>query len=149
MFQNHVSRKFDSILTVQLELRSSIVQQNGYMGLHTEPPLPGYYQYFWGVNAPCSSTQQGLTRVGLEPPTSGSGVQAVIWLMKMFVTIEPHGIFFYQISHTLTFKRLVTGIPYLIQIFQVRQYSQPCMHSMCLISNCLMHDPQVCNLIAA
>ena len=31
VFQNHVSRKFDSVLTVRLELRSSIVQQNGYM----------------------------------------------------------------------------------------------------------------------
>ena len=41
----------------------------------TEPPLPGYCQYFWGVNVPCSRTQHGLTRVGLEPPTSGSGVK--------------------------------------------------------------------------
>ena len=40
----------------------------------TEPPLPGYYQYFWGVNMPCSRTQHGLTRVGLEPPTSGPRV---------------------------------------------------------------------------
>ena len=31
----------------------------------TEPPLPGYYQYFWGLNVPCSRTQHGLTRVGL------------------------------------------------------------------------------------
>ena len=23
--------------------------------------------YFWGVNVPCSGTQHGLTRVGLEP----------------------------------------------------------------------------------
>ena len=29
-------------------------------------PLPGYYQYFWGVNVPCSRTQNGLTRVGLK-----------------------------------------------------------------------------------
>ena len=29
--QNYVSRKFDSILNVRLELRSSIVQRNGYM----------------------------------------------------------------------------------------------------------------------
>ena len=43
----------------------------------TEPPLPGYYQYFWGVNVHCSRTQHGLTRVGLEPPTSGSGVQGI------------------------------------------------------------------------
>ena len=28
---------------------------------------------FWGVNVPCSRTQHGLTRMGLEPPTSGSG----------------------------------------------------------------------------
>ena len=42
-----------------------------------EPPLPGYYQYFWGVNAPCSRSQDGLTRVGLEPPTSGSGVRGI------------------------------------------------------------------------
>ena len=26
---------------------------------------------------PCSRTQHGLTRVGLEPPTSGSGVRGV------------------------------------------------------------------------
>ena len=32
----------------------------------TEPPLPGYYQYFKGVNVPCSRTQHGLSRVGLE-----------------------------------------------------------------------------------
>ena len=31
--------------------------------------ITGYYQYFWKVNAPCSRTQHGLTRVGLEPPT--------------------------------------------------------------------------------
>ena len=43
----------------------------------TEPPLPGYYQYFWGVNVPCSRTQHGLTRVGLEPPTFGSGVRGI------------------------------------------------------------------------
>ena len=40
----------------------------------TEPPLPGYYEYLWGVNVPCSRTRHGLTRVGLEPPTSGFGV---------------------------------------------------------------------------
>ena len=43
----------------------------------TEPPLSGYYQYFWGVNVPCSRTQHGLTRVGLEPPTSGPGVRGI------------------------------------------------------------------------
>ena len=43
----------------------------------TEPPLPGYYQYFWGVNVTCSRTQHGYTRVGLEPPTSGSGVRGI------------------------------------------------------------------------
>ena len=26
---------------------------------------------------PCSRTQHGLTRVGLEPPTSGAGVQGI------------------------------------------------------------------------
>ena len=26
---------------------------------------------------PCSRTQHGLTRVGLEPPTSGSGVRSI------------------------------------------------------------------------
>ena len=43
----------------------------------TEPPLSGYYQYFWGVNAPCSRTQRGLTRVGLEYPISGSRVRGI------------------------------------------------------------------------
>ena len=42
-----------------------------------EPPLPGYYQYFWGVNAPCSRTQHNLTGVGLEPPTSRSRVRGI------------------------------------------------------------------------
>ena len=32
---------------------------------------------FWGVNVPCSRKQYGLTRVGLEPPTSGSGVRGI------------------------------------------------------------------------
>ena len=31
----------------------------------------GITSTFWGVNVPCSRTQKGLTRVGLEPPTSG------------------------------------------------------------------------------
>ena len=43
----------------------------------TEPPLPGYYEYFWGVNVPCSRTQHCLTWVGLEPPISGSGVRGI------------------------------------------------------------------------
>ena len=30
----------------------------------------GITSTFWGVNVPCSRTQHGLTRVGLEPPTS-------------------------------------------------------------------------------
>ena len=47
----------------------------GHVG--TEPPLPGYYQYFWRVNAPCSRTQHGLTRVGLKSPNSGSGVRGI------------------------------------------------------------------------
>ena len=38
----------------------------------------GITSTFWGVNVPCSRTQHGLTRVGLEPPTSGSGVQGII-----------------------------------------------------------------------
>ena len=32
---------------------------------------------FFGENVPCSRTQHGLTRVGLEPPTSGSGVRGI------------------------------------------------------------------------
>ena len=30
-----------------------------------------------GVNVPCSRTQHGLTRVGLEPPSSGYGVRGI------------------------------------------------------------------------
>ena len=48
-----------------------------FIHVGTEPPLPGYYQYFRGVNVPCSRTQHGLTRVGLESPTSGSGVRGI------------------------------------------------------------------------
>ena len=43
----------------------------------TEPPLSGYYPYFWGANVPCSRTQHGFKQVGLEPPTSGSGVRDI------------------------------------------------------------------------
>ena len=43
----------------------------------TEPPLPVYNQYLWGVNVPCSRTQYALTQVGLELPTSGSGVRGI------------------------------------------------------------------------
>ena len=28
----------------------------------SEPPIPGYYQYLWGVNVPCSRTKQGSIR---------------------------------------------------------------------------------------
>ena len=37
----------------------------------------GITSTFWGVNVPCSRTQHGLTQVGLEPPTSGSGVRGI------------------------------------------------------------------------
>ena len=37
----------------------------------------GITSTFWGVNVPCSRTQHGLTCVGLEPPTSGSGVRGI------------------------------------------------------------------------
>ena len=37
----------------------------------------GITSTFWGVNVPCSRTQHGLTRVGLEPLTSGSGVRGI------------------------------------------------------------------------
>ena len=37
----------------------------------------GITSTFCGVNVPCSRTQHGLTRVGLEPPTSGSGVRGI------------------------------------------------------------------------
>ena len=37
----------------------------------------GITSTFWGVNVPCARTQHGLTRVGLEPPTSGSGVRGI------------------------------------------------------------------------
>ena len=61
-------------------LPSSVVAQPGkqfFSHVGTEPPLPGYYQYFWGVNLPCSRSQHCLIRVRLEPPTSGSGVQGI------------------------------------------------------------------------
>ena len=37
----------------------------------------GITSTFGGVNVPCSRTQHGLTRVGLEPPTSRSGVRGI------------------------------------------------------------------------
>ena len=37
----------------------------------------GIISTFWEVYVPCSRTQHGLTRVGLEPPTSGSGVRDI------------------------------------------------------------------------
>ena len=37
----------------------------------------GITSTFWDVNVPCSRTQHGLTRVGHEPPTSGSGVRGI------------------------------------------------------------------------
>ena len=37
----------------------------------------GITSTFWGVNVPCSRTQHGLTRVGFEPPTSGSRVGGI------------------------------------------------------------------------
>ena len=44
--------------------------------LGMEPPLPGYYQYFWGVNMSCSRTQHGDLS-GARTPTSGSRVRGV------------------------------------------------------------------------
>ena len=38
-----------------------------------EPPLPGYYQYFGGVK--CLAQGHDMAEVGLEPPTSCSGVR--------------------------------------------------------------------------
>ena len=37
----------------------------------------GITSTIWGGNVSCSRTQHGLTRVGLEPPTSGSGVRGI------------------------------------------------------------------------
>ena len=37
----------------------------------------GITSTFWGVNVPCSRTQHGLTRVGLESPTYGYGVRGI------------------------------------------------------------------------
>ena len=42
----------------------------------TEPPLPGYYQYFLGVNMSSSRTQHGKPS-GARNLTSGSGVGGV------------------------------------------------------------------------
>ena len=42
-----------------------------------EPPLPGYYQYFWGLKICLAQGHNTATRVGLKPPTSGSGVRGV------------------------------------------------------------------------
>ena len=38
----------------------------------SEPPLPGYYQYFRGVK--CHAQGHNTAEVGFEPPTSRSGV---------------------------------------------------------------------------
>ena len=37
-----------------------LVQRPGkqfFSHVETEPPIPGYYQYFWGVNVSCSRKQ--------------------------------------------------------------------------------------------
>ena len=70
-----VSNKVESLITPAVP--NSIQNQDYYhkrsgkqffSHVGMEQPLPGYYHYFWGVNVPCSRTQHGLIRVGLEPP---------------------------------------------------------------------------------
>ena len=54
-----------------------------------------------GVNVPCSRTQHGLTRVGLEPPTSGSGVGGINQTAQCFFP------YFFQASYIfLYFKQI-------------------------------------------
>ena len=48
----------------------------------------GITSTFWVVNGPCSRTQHGLTRVGLEPPTSGSGVRGINHQVTVLPTVR-------------------------------------------------------------
>ena len=80
--------KSDDLLRQKLEpkrvcfwfvLMLSVPVNNFFSRVETEPPLPGYYQYFGGgggVNMSCSGTKHGDPS-GARTPTSESGVRGV------------------------------------------------------------------------
>ena len=53
------------------------VPVNNFSHVGMEPPLPGYYQYFWGLKICLAQGHNTATQVGLKPRTSGSGVRGV------------------------------------------------------------------------
>ena len=53
------------------------VPVNNFSHVNSEPPLPGYYKYFWGVNISCSRTQHGDPGGARTPDLRGSGVRGV------------------------------------------------------------------------
>ena len=77
--------KSDDLLRQKLEPKKfffcfffmlNVPVNNFFSHAETEPPLPSYYQYFWGVNMSCSRTKHGDPS-GARTPTSGSGVRGV------------------------------------------------------------------------
>ena len=60
-----------------------VLSQQFFSHVGTEPPLPGYYQYFQGVK--CLVQGHNTAEVGLEPPTSRSQVRRDIYDKKGIV----------------------------------------------------------------
>ena len=56
MEQTEESMKTDIVFGLFEALRPG---KQFFSHVGTEPPLPGYYQYFWWVNISCSRTQHG------------------------------------------------------------------------------------------
>ena len=77
------SKLFDLLLYAEVMSRQLVlvlfllnVPVNNFSFRHvgTEPPLPGYYQYFREINVSCSRTQHCDLSEESNPPTSHSGV---------------------------------------------------------------------------
>ena len=104
------------------------VPVNNFSHVGTEPPLPGYYQYFQGLNVPCSKTQHGLTREGLAPRTSESRVRGIIHR----ATAIPIFYFFFMLFFTIM-------TPVLIPIYTPKHNAQP--HYINLVHVCPTPPP--------
>ena len=62
----------DADFFVLFLFRFNVPVNNFLSHVGTEPPFPGYYQYFRGVK--CLAQGHNTAEVGFEPPTSRSGV---------------------------------------------------------------------------
>ena len=62
-----------SVCQCLLVLRLNVPVNNVYSHVGTEPPLPGYYQYFQGVK--CLAQEHNTAEVGFDPLTSRSEVR--------------------------------------------------------------------------